>query len=167
MIYGIALGSNLGDRLGNLREAARRLHDANVQMIAVAPVYESEPVDCPDGSQNFNNTVIEVEAEIEPLELLKKMRAIEVALGRSEKREHHAPRTVDLDMLYAGGVVMQRDELTLPHPRMTLRRFVLQPLADIHPGLVLPGQGRTVAELLQTLVSAEPPLKLVANDWLE
>lgn len=165
--FGIALGSNLGDRLGNLRDAVRRLVESDVRLLAAATVYESEPVDCPAGSQNFFNTVIEVEAKMEPLELLETLRAIEMELGRAENREHHAPRTVDLDLLYAGFEVMERDELTLPHPRMTVRRFVLQPLADIHPELILPGQERTVAELLQALVSVEPPLKLVAHDWLK
>ncbi len=167
MIYGIALGSNLGDRLGNLRDAVRRLVVLDVRLLAAAPVYESEPMDCPAGSQNFFNTVIEVEAEQAPLELLKKLRAIEMELGRAEKREHHAPRTVDLDLLYAGREMMERDELTLPHPRMTVRRFVLQPLADIQPRMILPRQERTVAELLQALVSDEPPLKLAAHDWLK
>ena len=167
MIYGIALGSNLGDRLGNLRDAVRRLVEAKVRLLVAAPIYESEPVDCPAESQNFYNTVIEIETEMVPLELLKILRAIEVELGRLEKREHHEPRTVDLDVLYAGCEVMQHRELTLPHPRMTVRRFVLQPLADIRPDLILPGQVKTVAELLQKLVSDVSPLKLVANDWLK
>ncbi len=165
MIYGIALGSNLGDRLGNLRDAVRLLVDGNLSLIAAAPIYESEPVDCPVGSLNFFNTVIEVEAEMEPLVLLGFLRSIEAELGRAEKREHHAPRTVDLDLLYAGDEVMQHQELILPHPRMTVRRFVLQPLADIRPDLILPGQGRTIAELLHALVSDEPLLKLVVQDW--
>lgn len=167
MIYGIALGSNLGDRLENLRCAVRRLVEANIRLTAAAPVYESAPVDCPDGSQNFLNTVIEIDADQAPLELLKKLRAIEMELGRAERRDHHAPRTVDLDMLYADHEVMECDELTLPHPRMTVRRFVLQPLADIRPELILPGQGKPIAELLQLLATDEPPLKLVARDWIK
>ncbi len=167
MIYGIALGSNLGDRIENLRGAVRRLVEKNIRLMDVAPVYESAPVDCPAGSDSFYNTVIEVEAELSPRNLLKKLRAIEVELGRAEKRDHHAPRTVDLDMLYAGHDLLESDELTVPHPRMTMRRFVLEPLADIRPKLILPGQGRTIAELSRLLVTDEPPLKLVARDWLE
>jgi 2-amino-4-hydroxy-6-hydroxymethyldihydropteridine diphosphokinase len=80
--------------------------------------------------------------------------------------EHHAPRTVDLDLLYADGVAMGHPELTLPHPRLHRRRFVLQPLADIRPELVLPGQTRDVAALLAALDSTEPPLRLVMRDWV-
>jgi 2-amino-4-hydroxy-6-hydroxymethyldihydropteridine diphosphokinase len=168
MIYGIALGSNLGDRLHHLQDAVRLLLKAHPTMIlrSAAPVYETDPVDCPEGSQSFLNTVIEVECDLAPLELLREMRAIEVKLGRPSEHRHHAPRTVDLDMLYADGQMLAHPELTLPHPRMTLRRFVLQPLADIRPTLVLPGQERSVREILERLQNDEPPLRVVARDWV-
>ncbi|HSI63496.1 MAG TPA: 2-amino-4-hydroxy-6-hydroxymethyldihydropteridine diphosphokinase [Candidatus Saccharimonadia bacterium] len=169
MIYGIALGSNLGDRLHHLQEAAQLLCAVHPTMIlrSAAPVYETDPVDCPEGSQSFLNTVVEVECNLEPLELLREMRAVEVKLGRPAEHRHHAPRTVDLDMLYADDAVLEHPDLTLPHPRMTLRRFVLQPLADIRPELVLPGQddSRTVAEHLDALQSDEPPLRVVKREW--
>lgn len=168
MNFGIALGSNLGDRLGHLRAAVREILRAThrTQLDAVAPLYETEPVDCPAGSQSFFNTVIEISAVLEPLTLLHELRRIESLLGRPNLHEHHAPRTVDLDLLYAGDVAMQHPELTLPHPRLTQRRFVLQPLADIRPDLVLPGQTQDIATLLAQLVSPEPPLRLVERDWL-
>ncbi len=151
MRYGIALGSNLGDREWNLREAVRLLlttvEPAPV-LTASAPVYETAPVDCPEGSQNFLNTVVELEWDGQPLSLLRAMLAIEEQLGRPNAHAHHAPRTVDLDMLYADDVVMNEPELTLPHPRLAQRLFVLEPLAAIRPDLVLPGLGGTVKEAL-------------------
>jgi 2-amino-4-hydroxy-6-hydroxymethyldihydropteridine diphosphokinase len=169
MIYGIALGSNLGDRLHHLQEAVAQLLMVHPTMIlcAVAPVYETDPVDCPEGSQSFLNTVVEVACELAPLALLKEMRGIEVKLGRPAEHGHHAPRTVDLDMLYAEGTTLNHPDLTLPHPRMTQRLFVLQPLADIRPDLVLPGQedSRSIRQHLDGLQSDEPPLRVVARDW--
>lgn len=171
MIYGIALGSNLGDRLQHLQDAVRLLREVHptMRLHAAAPVYETDPVDCPEGSQSFLNTVVEMECDLAPLELLREMRGIEVKLGRPSEHRHHAPRTVDLDMLYADDQTLAHPDLTLPHPRMTLRRFVLQPLADIRPGMVLPipGGSRTIAEHLESLQSDEPPLRVVQRDWVE
>ncbi|QIF03480.1 2-amino-4-hydroxy-6-hydroxymethyldihydropteridine diphosphokinase [Roseimicrobium sp. ORNL1] len=168
MIYGIALGSNLGDRLHHLQEAVRQLRTVHPTLIlrGAAAVYETDPVDCPEGSQSFLNTVVEVECALEPLELLREMRAVEVKLGRPAEHGHHAPRTVDLDMLYADDTVMEQPALILPHPRMTQRRFVLQPLAEIRPKLVLPNDSRSISQHLETLQSPEPPLRILQRDWL-
>lgn len=168
MNFGIALGSNLGDRLGHLRDAIMNLQSVapSLQLRAVAPLYETAPVECPAGSRAFYNSVIEVEGELDTLALLYRLRAIESALGRPNEHAHHAPRTVDLDVLYADDVTLHHPELSLPHPRLHLRRFVLQPLADIRPDLRLPGQAHCIRELLDRLQSDEPPLRLVARDWL-
>lgn len=168
MTFGIALGSNLGDRLAHLRAAVDALLRVapGTRLLAAAPLYETAPVDCPDGSGSFYNTVVEIDADLEPLALLRALRRIEAELGRPGAHERHAPRTVDLDMLYAGGVTLHHPDLTLPHPRLQERRFVLQPLADIRPDLVLPGQTQDVAALLATLDSPEPPLQLVMRDWV-
>lgn len=168
MIFGIALGSNLGDRLRHLQNAVQKIVEEvpHAQLRAAAPLYETDPVDCPPGSQDFLNTVVEIGADAEPLAMLHELRRIEVLLGRPRAHEHHAPRTVDLDLLYADDVVLNHPDLTLPHPRLQLRRFVLQPLAEIRPGLILPGQTRTVRELLTGLDSKESPLRLVARSWL-
>lgn len=150
MNFGIALGSNLGDRAENMRRGIELLmaRVPGIRLNASARVYETEPVDCAPGTQAFLNTVIEVAAECLPHELHAHLKAIEGALGRPEQRERNSPRTLDLDLLYADDVVSDDPVLTLPHPRMHLRRFVLEPLADIRPELVLPGQKETVAELL-------------------
>ncbi|MBB5032032.1 2-amino-4-hydroxy-6-hydroxymethyldihydropteridine diphosphokinase [Prosthecobacter vanneervenii] len=153
MNFGIALGSNLGDRAGNLQRGIDLLmaRVPGLVLTGSARVYETEPVDCAPGTQAFLNTVIEVKAECTPQEMHAQLKAIEQALGRPEQRERNSPRTLDLDMLYADDVVSDDPVLTLPHPRMHLRRFVLEPLADIRPELVLPGQSKTVAELLAQL----------------
>ena len=153
MNFGIALGSNLGDRAENMRRGIELLmaRVPGVRLNASAQVYETEPVDCAPGTQAFLNTVIEVAAECSPEELHAHLKAVEQALGRPEQRERNSPRTLDLDLLYADAVVSDDPVLTLPHPRMHLRRFVLEPLADIRPELVLPGQTETVGELLAGL----------------
>lgn len=167
MRYGIALGSNLGDRLHHLQAAMELLllKATDTRLLAAAPVYETDPVDCPPGSQPFLNTVVEVECAQGPLALLRVMRAIEETLGRPNEHAYHAPRTVDLDLLYAEGVVMRHPELELPHPRLFERRFVLQPLADIRPALVLPESSKTVQEHLLALGGDEPLLRVVATTW--
>jgi len=153
MHFGIALGSNLGDRAANIQRGIDLLmaRVPGIHLNASAQVYETEPVDCAPGTQAFLNTVIEVAADCTPQELHAHLKAIEQALGRPEQRERNSPRTLDLDMLYADDVVSDDPVLILPHPRMHLRRFVLEPLADIRPDLVLPGQQLTVAELLAHL----------------
>lgn len=158
MNFGIALGSNLGDRAANVQRGIDLLlaRVSGIHLNASAPVYETEPVDCAPGTQAFLNTVIEVAAACTPPELHAHLKAIEQTLGRPEQRERNSPRTLDLDLLYADDVVSDDPVLILPHPRMHLRRFVLEPLADIRPELVLPGQKATVAALLQQLRDASP-----------
>jgi len=153
MNFGIALGSNLGDRAENMRLGIELLlaRVPGIRLNAKARVYETEPVDCAPGTQAFLNTVIEVEAGCLPQELHTHLKAVEQALGRPEQRERNSPRTLDLDLLYADDLVSDDPVLTLPHPRMHLRRFVLEPLADIRPELVLPGQKVSVATLLLRL----------------
>ena len=143
MRYGIALGSNVGDRLAHLRAAMEQLAP-----ILVSPVYETEPVDCAPDTPMYLNAVVEIESELEPEILLQRLQQIEQSEGRPASHGVNEPRTLDLDLLYAADLVINTPTLTLPHPRMTQRRFVLQPLADIRPDLVLPGCRRTVAELL-------------------
>jgi 2-amino-4-hydroxy-6-hydroxymethyldihydropteridine diphosphokinase len=153
MIFGLALGSNLGDRTANLQRGIELLlaRVPGIELKASARVYETEPVDCAPGTLAFLNTVIEVAADCSPQELHTHLKAIEQALGRPELHERNSPRTLDLDLLYADAVVSADPVLTLPHPRLHLRRFVLEPLADIRPDLILPGQQVSVAELLAGL----------------
>lgn len=164
MEYGIALGSNLGERLGVLREAVALMREAGMEVLAASRVYETEPVDCPEGSGAFLNAVVVVASVLEPGDLLRELQSLEVRLGRPAGHGFHEPRTVDLDILYAGERVVREAALELPHPRLGERRFVLEPLADVRPSLVLPGFGVSVVELLRTLVSEEASLRVVAGE---
>ena len=150
MECGIALGSNSGDRSVNLRAAVEELRKADPHL-EVSPVYETAPVDCPDGSGAFLNAVAILTWTDLPESLLHCLRDIEGRLGRPAVRDRNAPRTIDLDILYAGDAVLTCEELTLPHPRLHERRFVLQPLCDLRPDLILPGFTRSVRQLLKEL----------------
>ena len=147
---GIALGSNTGDRHAHFTAAIAALRKVNPDL-EVSPAYETEPVDCPAGSGSFLNAVAILRWSGTPESLLEVLRGIESSLGRPLERAKNEPRSIDLDILYAGDAVVQTAVLTLPHPRLHERRFVLQPLADLRPALVLPGFTRTVAELLAAL----------------
>ena len=150
MRTGVALGSNLGDRLANLRTTRKAI----LQLPGVTPpvlasaIYETEPIDCEPDAGKFLNAVLEFNYEGNPLELLKRLGELEQALGRLPDRPRNVSREIDIDLLYFGATKIDKKELHLPHPRMHLRRFVLQPLADIRPDLVLPNQTKAVRELL-------------------
>jgi 2-amino-4-hydroxy-6-hydroxymethyldihydropteridine diphosphokinase len=150
MRTGIALGSNLGDRLAHLRTGRDEvLRIAGVSSpILCSRVYETEPVATAPDAGAFLNAVIEVEFAGQAIDLLEGLQEIETTHGRPSKRPRNAPRTLDLDILYVGNLVLSNDEVVIPHPRLHLRRFVLTPLADIRPELTVPGQQHSVAELL-------------------
>ena len=150
MRTGVALGSNLGDRLSNLRAARKAI----LQLAGVTPpifasaVYETEPINCESDAGKFLNAVLEFDYKGDPLELLKRLGELEQALGRLPDHPRNVSRKIDIDLLYFDATKIAKKELQLPHPRVHLRRFVLQPLADIRPDLVLPNQTQSVRELL-------------------
>jgi 2-amino-4-hydroxy-6-hydroxymethyldihydropteridine diphosphokinase len=162
----VALGSNVGDRFENLRTARRQI----TELIAVKPpiissaIYETEPIDCEPGAANFLNAVIEFDFEGDPVELLEQLVRIEESLGRKRDHRRNVSRKIDIDLLYCGNLKVENERLQLPHSRMHLRRFVLKPLADIRPELMLPGRTKTVRELLADL---EEPGEVVCltDDW--
>jgi len=163
---GIALGSNLGDRTAHLQAGRRTvalLHEGVANPLCSA-LYETEPVGCAEGTAAFLNAVMQIETSLEPAALLARLRAIEQSRGRHEAATKNSPRELDLDLLYADELELATDTLQLPHPRLPTRRFVLQPLADIRPDLILPGQPETVAALL-ALLPASPAVRLFAADW--
>jgi 2-amino-4-hydroxy-6-hydroxymethyldihydropteridine diphosphokinase len=162
---GIALGSNLGNRLANLQAAKEALKKiASIgEMFLCAPVYQTEPLLCPPGSPVFYNTVIEISFEGDAFELLAKTQALEKELGRVGNAVRNAPRVIDIDLLYYGDEVVDTEELVLPHPRISERRFVLQPLADICGERVLPGSMLSIRERLSVLESLEAPLVQVQS----
>ena len=165
---GIALGSNLGDRLGNLRSGVELLlaRVPGVELISVAPMYETAPIDCAPGTQAFFNSVIEVACKMDPHALREVTAGIEQELGRPAVRERNAPRSLDLDLLYFGDQVVSDEVLELPHPRLADRRFVLEPLSAIRPDLLLPGQELTVAVLLSRLPADAGVVRVMDETWV-
>jgi len=140
----LGLGSNLGDRLANLGRAVRELEERGVSVLRSSRVYETDPVGGPPQPE-FLNAVLEVRTELEPRELLKVCLEVESETGRV-RGERWGPRVIDLDLLTYGGIEMDEPELTLPHPRMHERAFVLVPLLELDADPPLPG-GRRVSTL--------------------
>jgi 2-amino-4-hydroxy-6-hydroxymethyldihydropteridine diphosphokinase len=138
MICYLSLGSNLGDRAGALSCALARL-DAHEHLTVrqVSPVYETSAV-ADEPQPDYLNLAAAVETALEPRQLLGVIHGIEDELGRA-RPYHHAPRTIDMDLLVCGDIMMETAELTLPHPEMLRRQFVLQPLADLNPDLRVGG----------------------------
>ena len=161
----VALGSNLGDRLENLRAARRQIIELDeVQPpILSSGIYETEPVDCEGGASKFLNAVVEFDYEGDPVQLLEQQIRIEESLGRRRDHQKNVSRTIDIDLLYCGDRRIDNDRLQLPHPGMHLRKFVLQPLADIRCELILPNQTRTVADLLAELEGCGGVVRLTSN----
>ena len=172
----IALGSNLGNSREAILEAMVRLQAFSDKPVLKSSLWQTSPVDCPPDSPKFVNAVAAVEprADETPESLLVKLQSLEKEFGRQAKKILNEPRPLDLDLIAFGtetragvvaALVKARDrrfhkrrhesELILPHPRAHLRRFVLQPLSEIAPELILPGQGKTIAELLAELPADE------------
>jgi 2-amino-4-hydroxy-6-hydroxymethyldihydropteridine diphosphokinase len=161
----VALGSNLGDRLENLRTARKAIADlANGKPpILSSAIYETEPVDCEPGANKFLNAVVEFDYEGDPARLLEQLIRIEEALGRARGHLKNVSRTIDIDLLYCGDRKIEDGRLQLPHPRLHLRKFVLQPLADIRPGLTLRGQTKTVRQFLNELKDSGEVVRFIDN----
>ena len=148
MIYFLGLGSNLGDTRRNLARARERLERAGVEVLRTSSVYRTEPVDVP-GQPWFRNQVIKVRTELGPQELLGLAKSIELRMKRVTTVPK-GPRTIDIDILLAGDTVIATPGLTIPHPRLAMRNFVLVPLREIAPGTVHPVLRKTVRELART-----------------
>ena len=153
----IALGSNLGESHEIILAAITHAKSATDQPILQSSLWETTPVDCPPGSPPFLNAVVGLVPRIgeTPESLLKKMQELERVFGRVPKKVLNEPRALDLDLIAFGNETLNSPALVLPHRRAHLRRFVLQPLSEIAPELVLPGQVKTVAELLAALPAGE------------
>lgn len=142
----LALGTNIGDREKNLREAIRLLGEANVQVTKISSIYETEPVDYLDQGW-FLNAVLAAQTDLSPTALLSTLGSIESRMG-SKKAFAKGPRLIDLDILLYDDAMIDTPELQIPHPRMLHRNFVLVPLAEIVPALRHPSWAATAAEWL-------------------
>ncbi len=157
----LGLGSNLGDRMANLHFGLHCLETPCV-IEEVSSVYETEPVGPPQSL--FYNAVCRVETELEPLQLLGFLKAVEREAGREDTSERWAPRPLDIDILFYDDIVTETDELTVPHPRLHERAFVLVPLTEIAAELRHPALGKSVRELLST-VQSTGVRQITGPDW--
>ena len=166
MRAGVALGSNLGNRLANLRNARKDLAKLSgvLPPMRASAIYETEPVDCEPGATTFLNAVVELEYSGPVLDLLRELRAIERRGGRPASPARNLSRTIDLDLLYFGELEVETAELQLPHPRIADREFVLRPLADVRPDFILPKQTEPVGALLAR-VPAGPAVVQIDAEW--
>ncbi len=153
----VALGSNLGNSREAIYEACRQLQAFSNEPILKSSLWRSAPVDCTSGSPDFVNAVAVLtpkESET-PESLLERLQVLEKEFGRQPKKVLNEPRPLDLDLIAFGNETRATKDLTLPHPRAHLRRFVLQPLAEVAPDFMLPGQTKSVAQLLHDLPTSQ------------
>jgi 2-amino-4-hydroxy-6-hydroxymethyldihydropteridine diphosphokinase len=156
----IGLGSNIGDRELKLLTAVARLGKLpGTRVTGLSPFYETEPVGGV-AQDNFYNAVARIATTLPPLALLDELKRIEVEVFHRVPSGHWGPRSMDLDILLYGDLVLDEERLTIPHPRLAERRFALQPLADLDPSLVHPSLGKSIAQLLQSLRTSERVVRI-------
>jgi 2-amino-4-hydroxy-6-hydroxymethyldihydropteridine diphosphokinase len=164
----ISLGSNLGDRAARLAEARRRIASIpGAREVAASSLYETEPVGVDASWSNvlFLNSIVVVETAEDIASFAARLRLIEVEMGRRSGRGLNQPRVIDIDVICAGNEVVATPDLTIPHPRWKTRRFVLEPLAEVRPGLRIPGSDRTVSGILAELPAGPEVRRLESNQW--
>jgi 2-amino-4-hydroxy-6-hydroxymethyldihydropteridine diphosphokinase len=144
----LSLGSNVGDRPANLHRAIAALTERGIRVVKQSSIYETEPVGFREQDW-FLNCALEIETLLSPQELLEALLEIEQGMGRHRTRPM-GPRIIDIDILLYGNETIQSDELTIPHPRMAERKFVLIPLSEIASGAVHPPTAKTASQLLET-----------------
>ena len=145
----LGLGSNISDRYQNLKKGTQLLNDhAHIWVIDQSFVYQSPPMYYPD-QDDFYNMVIEIETNLNPIQLLDEVKKIEILVGRNPQNEKNMPRTLDIDVLAIGDLLIRSKLLELPHPKISERKFVLKPWNDISPDFQVPNIDKTISELLQ------------------
>lgn len=169
MEIGLSLGANLGNRLLHLQTAKKQIISAGkISFVTQSPVYETEPVGVSplDCKLYFLNAVIIIETALPIAELIARFQSVEHELGRRPTRKSNASRLIDIDIIYADNLRIELENITVPHPRWFKRRFVVQPLSDVRPDLVIPAQTITVHEILRNLLDKHRvTLSLSANEW--
>jgi 2-amino-4-hydroxy-6-hydroxymethyldihydropteridine diphosphokinase len=167
MEVGLSLGSNISSRLDNLKEAKRRILTLpGARLVAQSAVYETEPVGVKPEYQHldFLNAILILEGTCSVHDCFDHMHQIENEMGRHRGLDRFAPRPIDIDMIYVDNLTIQSGGLVIPHPHWKERRFVLQPLVDVRPDLILPGSSKTAKEVLASLPETEE-VTLFARDW--
>ncbi len=157
MEIGLSLGANIGDRVASLMQAKQKIAAIpGVALVVQSALYETEPVEVSPEFQHlpFLNSILIIESLIPPAQLLNLFQFIEQQIGREPQPQPNQPRLVDIDIIYADQLQIDEPHLTIPHPRWAQRRFVLQPLCDVRPELILPGQSAMVKDLLAQLQDA-------------
>jgi 2-amino-4-hydroxy-6-hydroxymethyldihydropteridine diphosphokinase len=149
------LGSNIGDRRAHLADAVAELGRRGVRVLASSSVYDTEPVGLVLDQRDFYNACVRVETALGPNELLDVCKEVERSLGREAGGVRHGPRVIDVDLLLLGSRVYSSERLSLPHPEVTSRRFVLVPLLELDPSLTLPGSGESLEDALARLGSRQ------------
>lgn len=163
---GLSIGSNLDDRLANLRAARDAICALpDVSLLASAPLYETEPIGVPEpfASLSFYNSILIIGTSLDAHRLFHALQQIETRLGRRRVLQPNSPRTVDIDMIYYNGQTIRSGGLVVPHPRWSKRRFVLQPLTDVRGYLVLPGHDRRVRDILKALPEGQDVRPVMAQ----
>ena len=158
----LSIGSNLGDRVANLKQAMESLNELGPILRKVSPLFSTEPVGF-RAQPWFLNVALALETRLHPMKLLEHCQQIEQSLGRV-RTFRDAPRTLDLDILLFGDLVIDRPDLQIPHPRMTERRFVLEPLARIAPDAVHPVLGKSIRSLLAACPDKSAVLPYMLGD---
>jgi 2-amino-4-hydroxy-6-hydroxymethyldihydropteridine diphosphokinase len=167
MEIGLSLGSNIGNRLDNLKEARRRiLATSGMKRVAQSSVYETEPVGVKLEYRRleFLNAVLIVDSPCSAPVCYNQLRKIEDDMGRHRSPDRYSPRSIDIDLIYIDNLHLENGGLLIPHPHWAERRFVVQPLADIRPDLILPGADKTVAQILAALTE-KADVTLLTQTW--
>ncbi|MBU0679259.1 MAG: 2-amino-4-hydroxy-6-hydroxymethyldihydropteridine diphosphokinase [Verrucomicrobia bacterium] len=167
MEIGLSLGSNIGDRAANMSTARDAIASLEgVRLVAQSSLYETAPVGVKEEymHMSFLNAVVIIESETAAGPLLYLLSGIEADLGRERGEDRYAPRPIDIDILYAGNECIDSGGLTVPHPRWAERRFVVEPLAEIRPDLIIPGSSRSAREILASL-NDRSGVQALAVNW--
>lgn len=160
----LSIGSNIGDLLDNCCQAIEALQsDPDIHVIERSPFYRTAPVDFLEQDW-FLNAALKLQTAVPPIQLLKRIQAVQRHLGRKADTVRFGPRIIDLDIIFYGDLVFETTELILPHPRMHKRRFVLQPICDIDPTIIHPVLGVSVQELLNQLVIDDQGIEKCSYD---
>jgi len=159
--YYLSLGSDLGDKIGNIKKALHFLQILG-KILKISSLFETEPVGMEAGADDFLNLVLCLEApfRLSPFNLLKKIKKFEEKMGRDIAHSHNLSRSIDIDILLAGNQIIDTEELTIPHQEMTKRAFVLVPLKEIAPDLIHPVLKKPVTEILANLDAQSKKLKV-------